>query len=411
VTGTESRDQQQADRPEARPYPFGPPERLALNPMYARLREQEPLSRVRLPYGEDAWLVVRHEDVRTVFGDARFSRAIAETRDEPRVGPDRAGRNLLTMDPPEHSRLRRLVSKAFTARRVEQLRPRARQIADDLLDSMTAAGPPADLIESFAVPLPVTVICELLGVPVADRVKFRSWAEAILTTTALSREQRADYITRLGGYVAEQIAQRRRTPTDDLLGALVLARDEHDKLSELELVELSVGLLAGGYETTANQLGNSVYVLLTHPDELALLRERPELMPDAVEELMRFIPLTAAASLARYATVDVPLSGGVVPAGDPVVVSRSAANRDPVAFLDPDRLDLTRSPNPHVGFGYGAHFCLGAPLARMELQVALDALLTRFPGLRFATDPAELPWKTGMALRGLRSLPVTWCDG
>lgn len=405
---TESQDQQQADRPEVRPYPFGPPERLEINPQYALLREREPLSRVRLPYGEDAWMVVRHEDVRTVFGDARFSRAVAETRDEPRVGPDRVGRSLLNMDPPEHSRLRGLVSKAFTARRIEQLRPRARQIAEDLLDEMEKAGPPAELIESFAVPLPITVICELLGVPVADRVQFRSWAEAILTTTALSREQRAADITRLGGYMAGQIQQRRRTPTDDLLGALVLARDEHDRLSEQELVELSVGLLAAGYETTANQIGNCVYVLLTHPDELALLRARPQLLPNAVEELMRFIPLTAAASMARYATVDVPLSGGVVPAGDPVVVSRSAANRDPQVFPDPDRLDLTRSPNPHVGFGFGTHFCLGAPLARMELQVALDALLTRFPGLRFATDPDELPWKTAMALRGLRSFPVAW---
>lgn len=408
MTSTESQDQQQADQPQARPYPFGPPQRLEINPRYARLREQEPLSRVRLPYGEEAWMVVRHEDVRTVFGDARFSRAMAETRDEPRVAPDRVGRNLLTMDPPEHSRLRSLVSKAFTARRIEALRPRARQIAEDLLDQMDKAGPPAELIESFAVPLPITVICELLGVPAADRVQFRSWAEAVLSTTALSGEQRAERITRLGGYMAEQIQQRRRTPTDDLLGALVLARDEHDRLSELELIELSVGLLAAGYETTANQIGNSVYVLLTHPDELALLRARPELLPTAVEELMRFIPLTAAASMARYATVDVPLSGGVVPAGDPVVVSRSAANRDPQVFPDPDRLDLTRSPNPHIGFGYGAHFCLGAPLARLELQVALDTLLTRFPALRFATDPDELPWKTGMALRGLRSLPVAW---
>jgi cytochrome P450 len=405
---TESQDQQQANRPEVRPYPFGPPERLEINPQYALLREQEPLSRVRLPYGEDAWMVVRHEDVRTVFGDARFSRAVAETRDEPRVGPDRVGRSLLNMDPPEHSRLRRLVSKAFTARRIEELRPHARQIADDLLDEMEKAGPPAELIESFAVPLPITVICELLGVPVADRVQFRSWAEAILTTTALSREQRAEDITRLGGYMAGQIERRRRTPTDDLLGALVLARDEHDRLSEQELVELSVGLLAAGYETTANQIGNCVYVLLTHPDELALLRARPQLLPNAVEELMRFIPLTAAASMARYATADVPLSGGVVPAGDPVVVSRSAANRDPQVFPDPDRLDLTRSPNPHIGFGFGTHFCLGAPLARMELQVALDALLTRFPGLRFATDPDQLPWKTAMALRGLRSFPVAW---
>src|SRR5262249_19453848 len=182
-------------------------------------------------------------------------------RDEPRVSPHRAGRNLLNMDPPEHSRLRRLVAKAFTARRVEQLRPRTRQIADDLLGSMAAAGPPADLIGSFAGPLPVTLICDPLGVPVADRVQFRSWAEAILSTTSLSQQQRADYITRLGGYVAEQIELRRRTPTGDLLGALVLARDEHDRLSELELVELSVGLLSAGYETTPNQPAAPAYGL------------------------------------------------------------------------------------------------------------------------------------------------------
>jgi cytochrome P450 len=403
VTIGEPRPSQQ----QTRSYPFGPPDRLEYNPLYAHLQEHEPLSRVHLPYGDDAWLVVRHEDVRTVLADPRFSRAAALTRDPPRMSPDQPSFHIMDMDPPEHSRLRRLMAKAFTARRVEQLRPRAQQIAHELLDAMTEAGPPADLIESLALPLSVTVVSELLGVSVADRGEFQVWSQAFMSS-ALRPEQRADYFRKMWSYMAEMVEQRRRTPTDDLLGALVVARDEQDRLSEQEMVEVSVGLLAAGFETTSNQIGNFVYVLLHDPDQFALLRSRPELLPDAVEELMRFVPLTAGAPLPRYATEDVQLSGGVLPAGDPVLANRSAASRDPRAFPDPGLLDLTRSPNPHVGFGYGAHHCLGAQLARMELQIALGSLLTRFPELRFATDEAMLQWKTGLALRGLRSLPVAW---
>ena len=404
MTISESRPSQQ----ETRSYPFGPPDRLELNPLYARLQEHEPLSRVHLLYGDDAWLVVRHEDVRAVLADPRFSRAEAAARDAPRMSPDQPGLHMLDMDPPEHTRIRRLMAKAFTARRVEQLRPGAQRTADELLDTMVEAGPPADLIESFGLPFPLAVTGELLGVTVADRNEFGTWSEAFTSATKVSPEQRSDYFGKMWAYMADMVEQRRQTPTDDLLGALVVARDEQDRLSEQELVEVSVGLLAAGFETTTNQIGCFVYLLLHHPDQLALLRSRPELLPDAVEELMRFVPLTAGAPLPRYATEDVRLSGGVVAAGDAVLANRSAASRDPRAFRDPDRLDLTRSPNPHVGFGYGVHHCLGAQLARMELQVALGSLLTRFPELRLAVDEAKLQWKTGLALRGLRSLPVAW---
>jgi cytochrome P450 len=391
-----------------RPYPFSPPDRLNLDPTYAYLREHEPLARIRLPYGEDAWLVVRYDDARTVLGDARFSRAAALTHDQPRVSPVAANLGLMDLDPPEHTRLRRLVAKAFTQRRVEQLRTRVQQLTDELLDAVIAAGPPADLVEGLALPLPMTVICELLGVPYADRDGVRTWSEALMTATSLTPEQRYDYLGQLAGYMAGLIARRRAAATDDLLGALVLARDEHDRLSEHELLFLAIGLLAAGHETTASQLPNFVYLLLTHPDQLDLLRRRPELLPGAVEELMRYVPFTTAATIPRYALVDVELTGGVVPAGDAVFVARSAANRDPALCADPDRLDVTRTPVPHVGFGHGAHHCIGAQLARLELQVALGSLLSRLPGLRFAVEEPALEWKTGLLMRGLCALPLDW---
>ena len=398
---------QRADH-EVRSYPFGPPDRLEPHPMYEYLREHEPLSRVRLPYGEEAWLVVRHADVKTVLSDPRFSRAAALNRDQPRVTPNAPALGIMDMDPPEQTRLRRLVAAAFTARRVELLRPTAQRIADDLLDHLIEARPPADLVEGFGLPLPIAVICELLGVPYVDRAEFRLWSQALMSTTALSPEQRGSYIGNLSAYMARLVEQRRREPTDDLLSALVAARDQQDRLTEEELIFLAVGLLAAGHETTSNQIPNSVYVLLTYPDQMDLLRGNPQLIFRSVEELMRYIPLTAGATVPRYATEDVELSSGTVPAGDPVFASRSAANRDPAVFDDPDRLDITRDPNPHVGFGHGVHHCLGAPLAKMELQVALGALLRRVPGLRLAVDDKHVQWKSGMFLRGPQALPITW---
>ncbi|MEH1128715.1 cytochrome P450 [Micromonospora sp. CPCC 206061] len=390
-------------------YPFSPPDRFNLDPFYAELRRREPLTRVRMPYGEEAWLATRYADVRTVLGDARFSRAASADRDEPRISPRKLEAGLLLMDPPEHTRLRRLVAKAFTARRVEQLRPRAQEVANELVDRMIAAGPPADLVERFATPLPITVICELLGVPVEDQDRFHVWSEAVVSTTSLSVEQIAGYIQNLFAYMRGLIAARRREPTDDLISALVRVRDEdNDRLTEDELVRLLTGLLAAGHETTVTQIPNFAYVLLTNPDKLAELRADPELVPAAVEELLRYVPLGVASSFARYATEDVELGGVLVRAGEPVIGSLSSANRDEEVFPNPDSLDFGRSTNPHIGFGHGAHHCVGAQLARMELQVAVDVLVRRFPDLRFAVPEEELHWKSGMLVRGLKRMPVAW---
>lgn len=392
-----------------RSYPFGPIDGLVIDPLYFRLQDDEPLARVKLPYGEEGWLLTRYEDVRAAMGDARFSLAEATVRDVPRLTPQRYGAVLTDQDPPDHTRLRRLVAKAFTARRVEQLRGHAEQITHDLLDEMVKAGPPADLSEALAVPLPGLMICELIGVPYADRDRFRDWVGAWMSVTALTPEQRGEYITQLTAYLADLAAQRRQNPTDDLLGALVIASDEGDRLTEDEVVQLTVVILAAGYESTASQIVNFTYALLTHPDQLALLRSQPGLMPGAVEELMRWVPLLAVADvLPRYALEDVELSGGTVRAGEPVLLAKHAANRDPRRYADPDRLDITRDARGQLGFGHGAHHCLGSPLARMDIQTALTALLTRFPELRLAVPEAELTWKSGMAVRGPVTLPIAW---
>jgi cytochrome P450 len=392
-----------------RDYPFNAPDRLHLDPFYAELRRTEPLTRVRLPFGEEAWLATRYTDVRTVLGDPRFSRAASVGRDEPRITPRQIEGGILSMDPPEHTRLRRLVAKAFTVRRVDQLRPRAREIADGLVDRMVEAGQPADLVERFATPLPITVICELLGVPVADQDRFHVWSEAIVSTTSLTPEQIKSYLDSLWAYMAGLIAQRRENPTDDLISALVRVRDEdNDRLTEQEMVRLLAGLLAAGHETTVTQIPNFVYVLLTHPEQLAQLRAEPDLVPAAVEELMRYVPLGVASSFARYALEDIELGGVVVRAGEPVIGSIASANRDDEVFTEPDKLDLSRSTNPHIGFGHGVHHCIGAQLARMELQVAIATLVDRLPGLRFAGPEEDLEWKSGLLVRGLKRMPVTW---
>ncbi|NIH81347.1 cytochrome P450 [Amycolatopsis viridis] len=394
---------------EPRSYPFGEPERLDMEPLFADLRANQPLVRVRLPYGEPGWLATRYEDVKVVLGDPRFSRAASLEHDEPRMRPQRSlPGGILSMDPPDHSRLRRLVMKAFTVRRIEQLRPRVQEIADGLVDEMVATGPPADLVESFGLPVPVTVICELLGVPYADRGDFRYWSDAFLSTTKYPPEEVQECTGRMRAYLEGLIAQRRAQPRDDLLSGLVAARDDEDRLSEEELVMLAMGLLVAGHETTASQIPNFVYTLLGHPDQLAVLRADLSLVPKAVEELMRFVPLGVGAGFARYALEDVELGGVTVRAGEAVLPALASANRDENAFPEPDRLDLRRRDTSHIGFGHGVHHCLGAPLARMELQVALGTLLRRLPGLRFAEGDAGVAWKEGMVTRGPERMLLTW---
>jgi nocardicin N-oxygenase len=395
---------------EARAFPFGEPIHLDIDPLLRRLRREEPISRVRLPHGGEGWLATRYEDVKLVLADPRFSRAATVSREDiPRTAPEVARpSSLLSMDPPQHTRLRKLVAKAFTGRRVALLRPRARQIVQERLDEIERAGAPADLVQQLALPLPVTVICEMLGVPPADQHRFRDFSDTILSRTAHTLDEITSARAEVERYLAELAAQRRREPTDDLLGALVAARDEDDRLSEEELVSLGVALLIAGHETTANQIANFTYVLLSQRDLWEQLRRDRTLIPDAIEELLRWVQLGSGAAFARVATEDVVLSGVTVRAGESVLAHTQAANRDESVFTDPEELNLTRAINPHLTFGHGVHHCVGAQLARVELQEAFDGLLQRFPTLRLAVAPEQVPWKQGLLVRGPSALPVSW---
>ncbi|GAA2409272.1 cytochrome P450 [Streptomyces pulveraceus] len=386
-------------------YPFNTPDGLQLSDAYERVRGQSGLLRVQLPYGEPAWLVTRYADARLVLGDQRFSRAAAASHDEPRQSEGQRDGGILGMDPPDHTRLRSLVAKAFTVRQVEKLRPQVRELTAALLDEMETAGPPADLVDLFALPLPVAVICRMLGVPTEDRPRFRVWSDDALSTSSLTAEEFDASRAELRAYMAGLIDQHRQDPQDDLMTALIEARDDGDRLSELELIDLCVGILVAGHETTASQIPNFVLTLLDHPDQLARLRAEPELVPNAVEELLRFVPLGSGAGQPRYATEDIEVGGTLVRAGSPVLVAVGAANRDALRFSAPGVLDIAREGNQHLGFGHGVHHCLGAPLARLELQEALSALITRFPELRLAGD---VTWKSEMLVRGPRVMPVEW---
>jgi cytochrome P450 RapN len=396
-----------ADAPTA--YPFRQPSGVEIDPEYARLRRERPLARVTMPYGGNAWLVTRYEDVRTVLGDARFSRAATLKRDVPRLVPlIQQVSSILTMDPPDHTRQRRIVGKFFTARHVEALRPRVQAFTDELLDTLIAQGPPVDLVTGLTRPLPLLVICELLGVPFAERGLFDIWSEAMRSTGADAVEKMRQAGRLPWDYLADRIVAERATPTDSLLGELVRARDEEDRLTEQELVSFAVTLLLAGHETTTDELGNFVVTLLSRPEELELLRADPSLIDSAVEELLRFVPIGTLSGFTRIALEDVELSGGVVRAGDAVVVQADAANHDETVFPDADRLDLRRSPNRHLAFGFGPHHCLGAQLARVELRTAIGSLLQRLPDLRLATRPHEVPWKLGRSALGPSAVPVTW---
>jgi cytochrome P450 len=386
-------------------YPFNEEAGLGIAEAYTAARESEGMIRVRLPHGEPAWLATRYADARFVLGDKRFSRAESLNHDAPRMNPSNNNTGILSMDPPDHTRLRTLVAKAFTMRRVEELRPRVRELTGELIDAMVAAGEPADLVEDFALPLPVAVICALLGVPVEDRSKFRVWSDAALSTSSMTADEYLASREELRDYMRGLIAEHREHPADDLMTALIEARDERDRLTELELVDLCVGILIAGHETTASQIPNFVYVLLENPEQWDKLAGDLTLIPGAVEELTRFVPLGAGAGFARYATEDVEVGGVLVRAGEPVLVAMASANRDAAQFADPESLRLDREGNQHLGFGHGVHHCLGAQLARLELQEALHALVTRLPGLKITGDIA---WKTEMLVRGARSMPVGW---
>ncbi|WP_439664029.1 cytochrome P450 [Lentzea sp. HUAS TT2] len=385
-------------------YPFSEADGLTLDPTYERLRRDEPVSRVTYPYGGEGWLVTSYEETKFVLGDPRFSRARTVDQDVPRMQPLIApGGSILTHDGADHARMRRLVSKAFTVRRIEELRPRAQQITDELLDRLDNPG---DLVEGFSMPFPITIICELLGVPFEDRDDFRKWSnQALSTIGGYSPEEAMDGVMKLHAYFTDLVAKRRAKPTDDLISALVAARDNEDRLSEDELVRFGITLLVAGHETTANMLSNSVVTLFEHPDAMKSLRENPDKLPNAIEELLRFIPLGSGAGFPRIATEDVQVGNALVKEGDAVLVVVSSANRDEAMYANSAELDLEREVGQHMQFGHGIHFCLGSQLARMELQVALGTLLRRLPGLRLA-EPVE--FRKGSLVRGPLKVVVAW---
>lgn len=392
--------------PESVPWPDDPGFRRDPYPTYARLRESGPVCPIALPSGLRAWLINGFDEAWDLLADERLAkdvRRFAHLRDT-RLPPE-LNLHMLNLDPPEHTRLRRLVSKAFTPRRVEGLRPRVEQIAAELLDAM-AARDGGDLIEMYAFPLPITVICELLGVPEHGRDDFRRWSNVIVTGYA-AREQLPEAVDGLISYTRGLLADKRAAPADDLLSALIAVRDEDDRLSEDELIAMTFLLLLAGHETTVNLIAGGVFHLLNNPDQLAMLRGDPGLLPSAVEELLRYDgPVEIATT--RITREPVEVAGMTIPAGEPVLVGLAGVDRDSSRFSDPDRLDVTRDDSQHVAFGRGIHYCLGAPLARLEGQVAIGALLRRFPNLALAVPPGDLAWRPGLILRGLAELPVTY---
>jgi len=387
-------------------------------PAYAWLREHAPVHRATLPSGVEAWLVTRYPDARQALADPRLSKNpgnhSAQAHRAGRVGiPGERSADLMThllnIDPPDHTRLRRLVSKAFTPRRVALFEPRVREITDRLIDGFAERGT-ADLIHEFAFPLPIYAICDLLGVPAEDQDDFRDWAGMMIRHGQGPRGGVGRAVKKMRGYLAELIHRKRADPGDDLISDLIRASDHGEHLTENEAAAMAFILLFAGFETTVNLIGNGLYALLTHPEQRARLQaslDRGEsgLLATAVEELLRFDGPVELATW-RFATSPVTIGGQRIEVGEPVLVVLAAADRDPARFEQPDLLDLNRRDNPHLGFGLGIHYCIGAPLARLEAQYALAALLRRLPGLDLAADPAELRWRGGLIMRGLRQLPV-----
>ncbi|MEV5904533.1 cytochrome P450 [Streptomyces sp. NPDC052127] len=391
--------------------PFDYAEALEFDPVLKHLMTEEPVSRIRLPHGDgDAWLVTGYDDVRTVTTDRRFSRSAVIGRNFPRMTPEPIVQDeaINVMDPPGSSRLRSLISKGFAPRHMERMRVRTQHVVDELLDRMEEHGSPADLTEHLADPLPLATICEALDIPEADRAQLRSHARTMMDTGVDNRDNAVQAKADLRAYFEKLTAHRRENPGEDLISTLATARDGDEILNDRELAVMAMVLLITGQDTTTYQIGNIAYALLTRPTELAMLRSDPGMLPQAIEELLRFIPFRKGVGIPRVATEDVELSGVTIQAGDIVHVSYLTANRDDRKFDRPDELDLERTGPAHMTFGWGGHHCLGAPLATTELQVALGTLLERFPGLKLAKPAEEVRWNRTSIWRYPLALPVVW---
>jgi cytochrome P450 PksS len=384
-------------------------------PFLATLRADQPVYRTTLPdkVKTPVWLITRYEDVNALLKDERFpkDRRSALTPEQIRRLPGvppmfrPLERNMLDLDSPDHTRLRALVHKAFTPRLVDRMRERVQTLADELLEGVARRGE-MDLINDYALPLPMTIITEILGVPTSDHHKFHKWSKAVVSLSSPNVTMRViPSVWRFIRYLRHFFKVRRRDPRDDLMSALIQAEEAGDKLSEDELLAMVFLLLIAGHETTVNLIGNGVLALFEHPDQMDKLRGEPSLIKTAIEELLRYTA-PVLMSTERFAREDVTLHGVMIPRGEMTFGVIGSADRDETVFRNPDSLDITREPNKHLSFGQGIHFCLGAPLARMEAQIAINTLLDRMPDLRLKVPPNSLRWRPSMILRGLDSLPV-----
>ncbi|WP_197320276.1 cytochrome P450 [Saccharomonospora sp. NB11] len=387
--------------PITRQNPFDPP---------AELVDGRPIRPLAFPDGHVGWLVTDHAVAREVLADPRFSSGLEHRRSpirRPTVSDFQAGRAappgfFIAMDPPDHTRYRRALTGQFTVRRMNRLRPRVERIVADRLDALEQAGPGSDLVSTFALPVPSLVICELLGVPYADRELFQN-ASAVLLRLDSSDAEASEAMATLLGYLTDLIARTRRDPGDDILGGLVAS----GTLDDDELLGIALLLLVAGHETTANMLALGTFALLSHPDQVEALRTGAVSADSAVEELLRYLSIIQFGT-GRAALGDVELAGERIAAGDMVIVSIPAANRNAERFADPHTLDLGRDARGHLAFGHGVHQCLGQQLARIEMRVAYTALFRRFPTLRLAVPADEVPLRHDMAIYGVHALPVEW---
>lgn len=382
--------------------------------LYAQMREEEPVHRAIGPVSGNAfWFLTRYDDCVSFLKDQRFGKQI-----DRHLSPEQLRKwigdgvadaafepiehHMLNLDPPDHTRLRALVHKAFTPRMIENLRPRIQQIADELIDAMTGKSE-IDLIGEFGFPLPITVIAEMLGVPADDRDKFRQWTKLIVFggPAEETRVAALEFVM----YINQMIDERQTAPRDDLITALVQAEEAGDKLDRMELVSMIFLLLVAGHETTVNLIGNGTLALMQHPDQMERLRRDPALIRPAVEEMLRYNGPVETTTL-RWALQDVEIGGVVIPQGDAVLAALVAANRDPAIFPNPDTFDIARDPNKHIAFGSGIHYCVGAPLARLEGTIAINTLMSRLRHLELAVAPETLEWNDNLLLHGMSALPV-----
>ncbi|MCY1081394.1 cytochrome P450 family protein [Archangium lansingense] len=392
-----------SQRFKANPYPF-----------YARLREEAPVFRIKGPANEVGWLVTRYDDAAMVLKHASASKdRLGNMTPEQRAKVpwfvnlfEPLSQNMLSRDPPDHTRLRSLVHKAFTPKLIERLRTRVQVLSDGLLDAVQRKGS-MELVEQYAFLLPVTIIAEMLGVPSGDYRKFQRWSNRLISNTTMRDVFLSiPSVVMFTRYLRKLIAMRRSSPGDDLLSALIQAEEAGEKLTPDELVSMAFLLLVAGHETTVNLISGGTLALLQHPEQLERLRKDPALIGPAVEELLRYAS-PVEVSTERFAKEDITVGGVTIPRGDLVFAVLASANRDERHFKDPNTLDLSREPNKHLSFGLGIHYCLGAPLARLEGQIAIQTLVNRFPNLRLSKPADSLKWRTGILMRGPKQLPVS----